>query len=303
MSSPDTREVSICIVSLNCWEVLRDCLESLRASPDYASWEVILVDNASTDGTADAAARLYPEVRLIRNNRNVGFTRATNQGFRVSTGRYLLWLNPDTLVAPDSIRKLVGFLESNEEAAVVGPKVLNGDGSFQAQCRRGLPSPSASLFHMLRFDRLWPKRRAVGEYLLTYLPIDESAPVVSVSGCCLLCRRSVWDRIGPLDEAMFGFGEDIDWCMRARDAGWQVWYWPGTSIVHLKGHGGVHSKPFHKVWGIHQCMWLVYKKHFASRYKWPVSWLVRIAVGMSFAVSAAAVAVRRVFQRIRRRAA
>lgn len=288
-------DVSVCMVSLDCWNVLRDCLGSLRECLPSVSHEVILVDNASTDGTPALVARGFPEVQVILNDRNVGFTRATNQALRLARGRYLLWLNPDTIVQPDSIRELVRFLETNRRVGIVGPKVLNQDGSFQQQCRRGSPTPAACLFHVLRMDRLWPGSRSVGQYLLTYLPIDESTRVTSVSGCCLAARRAVWDEIGPLDEDMFGFGEDIDWCLRAASAGWEVWYWPGTSIVHLKGQGGVHSKPYHKVWGLHQCMWLVYRKHFSVRYGWPVAALVWIGIGLSFVASALGVALRRLF--------
>ncbi len=280
MSSSSVPKVSICIVSLDCRDVLRDCLNSLRAARGYGDWEIILVDNASGDGTAESVSTDFPEVRLIRNDRNVGFTRATNQGFSIARGRNLLWLNPDTIVGPDSIERLIEFLEKTPRAGIVGPKVLNADGSFQQQCRRGLPSPSASLFHMLRFDRLWPASRTFGEYLLTYEPIEQGMQVVSVSGCCLLARREVWDDIGPLDEKMFGFGEDIDWCMRAAGA-WEVWYCPESVIVHLKGRGGAHARPYRKVRGIHQCMWLVYRKHLAWRYQSPVTLLVRIGIGVS----------------------
>jgi hypothetical protein len=300
MSPTPRAEVSICIVSLNCWPVLRECLESLRACPRYASWEVILVDNASADGTVESVSRNFPEVRVIRNDRNVGFTRATNQGFAVSSGRHLLWLNPDTIVRPDSIARLIEFLEQTPRAGVVGPKVVNPDGSFQEQCRRGLPTPSASLFHLLRFDRMWPTSRRFGEYLLTYMPVEQSMRVVSVSGCCLLARRAVWDEIGRLDEAMFGFGEDIDWCLRAAAGGWEVWYQPESVIVHRKGHGGAHSRPYRKVQGIHQCMWLVYRKHLARRYAWPMTPLVGVGIGMSFFGSVLAVSLRRVGQRLSR---
>lgn len=298
MSARAAPEVSICIVSLNCLGVLKDCLESLRNCPSYAAWQVILVDNGSTDGTVESVRRMFPEVCVIANERNVGFTRATNQGFRVATGPYLLWLNPDTVVRPDSVDRLIEFLEQKSGAGIVGPKVLNPDGSFQSQCRRGLPTPSASLFHMLRLDRLGPWRRTFGEYLLTYQPVDQSLPVVSVSGCCLLARRRVWDEIGPLDEQMFGFGEDIDWCLRAIEAGWQVWYYPSSVIVHLKGHGGAHSRPYRKAFGIHQCMWLVYRKHLARRYGPLTTAAVWTGVRLSLFAAVAAVALRTAAQRL-----
>jgi hypothetical protein len=123
----------------------------------------------------------------------------------------------------------------------------------------------ALVLYLTRADRWLPSSRLAQQYLLGNLSADTSHVVASVSGCCLVARREVWDQIGPLDERIFGFGEDIDWCLRAAKAGWQVWYYPKSVIVHFKGQGGAHAKPYHKVWGIHQAMWVVYRKHFSPR--------------------------------------
>jgi GT2 family glycosyltransferase len=286
-------EVSVCIVTLNCWGVLKSCLESLSQGEPALLHEIVLVDNASTDGTPDLLRRHFPKVRVLENGTNVGFTRATNQAIELSSGRYILWLNPDTVLRRDSLYELWHFLESRPEAGIVGPKVLNDDGSFQPQCRRGLPTPSASLFYMLGLHRLRPKSPRFGAYLLSHLPVDQRARVSAVSGCCLMARRQVWEEIGRLDEDIFGFGEDIEWCVRAGKAGWEVWYNPASVIVHLKGQGGVHSRPFHKVWGIHQAMWLFYRKHLEPDYSWPTTGLVGLAVATSLVFSTLAVAFRR----------
>jgi GT2 family glycosyltransferase len=288
-------DVSICVVTLNCWGVLRDCLDSLAKAERGLSYEVIVVDNASTDGTPALLRRHFPWVGVVENGRNVGFTRATNQALRLSLGRYLLWLNPDTLLRPDSLRRLWDFLESHPEAGIVGPKVLNEDGSFQPQCRRGLPTPVASLFYMLRLHRIWPRTPRFGAYLLSHLPVDEQAQVAAVSGCCLMARREVWEAIGPLDEDIFGFGEDIEWCVRAHKAGWQVWYVPQSVIVHLKGRGGAQSRPFHKVLGIHQAMWVFYRKHLKTEYPWPVAVMVWLGVVVSLLASTVVLVLRRLF--------
>ncbi len=280
-------EVSICMVSLNCKDVLRDCLQSLRCSEPQIDSEIIIVDNVSTDGTIDMVRSEFPEVRkIIENSYNIGFTRATNQAIEASVGKYILWLNTDTLLKPDSISKLINFLETHPKAGIVGPKVLNPDGSFQPQCKRGMPTPLASLFHLLKLDTLFPKNKLFGRYLLSYLPEDETAEIGSVSGCCLMAKRQVWDDIGRLDERIFGFGEDIDWCLRAKKAGWQVWYYPESVIVHLKGKGGAHAKPFHKIWGIHQAMWVIYLKHFKSRFL-PITAAVWLGIAFSAALSSA----------------
>jgi GT2 family glycosyltransferase len=286
-------DISVCMVSLNSWEVLKPCLESLRKSKGPVSCEVILVDNASKDNTPSEVRALFPSVRIIENRSNVGFTKATNQAIMESTGRYLLWLNTDTILQPDSIYQLWMFLQSHMEAGIVGPKVLNGDRSFQPQCRRGKPTVAASMAYFSRFYRLFPKSRWLGEYLLSYLPVDQAAQVVSVSGCCLLARREVWATIGPLDEEIFGFGEDIEWCYRARQAGWQVWYFPKSEIIHLKGQGGVHTNPLRKEWGIHQAMWVFFKKHLRKEYCWGVGGMVWAAIWTKFLISFTLSAMRR----------
>ena len=294
-------DVSICMVSLNCWHVIVDCLESIADGADGVSTEVIVVDNASTDGTPDRLERLYPWVTVIRNDANVGFSRGTNQAIHASRGRYLLWLNTDTILHPGSLRDMVEFLDTHPRAGVVGPCVLNADGTFQPQCRRGLPTPQASLAYMLGLHRWWPDHPIAGQYLLSHLPTGESNPVAAVSGCCLLARREVWDEIGPIDEDIFGFGEDIDWCVRAGKAGWEVWYDAASVITHLKGQGGVHAHPYRKVKGIHQAMWVFYRKHLRPAYNPAVTIAVRAGIGASFVASIAGTWVRRRLRGPRRR--
>lgn len=286
-------DVSICMVSLNCRKVIGPCLQSIAASDGSLTYEIIDVDNGSTDGTYEELLRSHPKVTLIRNNRNVGFTRATNQAIEVSGGGYILWLNTDTVLRRDTLRKLVDFLDTNPRAGIVGPRILNEDGSFQPQCRRGMPTPRASIAYFLRLGKLFPRSRAANAYLLSYLPIDETTRVTAVSGACLLARRKVLDDIGPLDEQIFGFGEDLDWCVRATKAGWAVWYYPATEILHLKGQGGAHSKPYHKIWGMHQAMWIFFGKHLATDYSGAVNVLVRTGIALSLGASITMAWVRR----------
>jgi GT2 family glycosyltransferase len=293
--------ISICMVSLNAWEVLRACLNSLGQGAPGMEYDIIVVDNASSDGTPERLRAGFPYVRLIRNDRNVGFTRANNQAIAVSKGDYLLWLNTDTILRPDTVSGLASFLELHPKAGVVGPKVLNPDGTFQSQCRRSLPTPLASLLYMLKLDRFFPENRLAGRYLMSHLPVDQANQVDSVSGCCLMTRREVLNAIGPLDEDFFGFGEDIDWCVRAKNAGWEVWYFPGSEIIHLKGQGGVHSRPYHKVWGIHQAMWVFYKKHLRVRYRWPVTALVWLGMIGGLVLSTTGLWARRTVNSVRQK--
>ena len=286
-------ELSICMVSLNCRQVITDCLQSIHETAAGIDHEVLIVDNASTDDTLERATAVWPDARILRNSRNFGFSRATNQAIQASRGRYLLWLNTDTVLHAGALQTLISFLAAHPRAGIVGPKVLNADGTFQPQCRRGMPTPGASLCYMMGLHRVWPRHPLAGQYLLSYLPVDERSRVASVSGCCLLARREVWASIGPIDEAIFGFGEDIDWCVRAEQAGWEVWYEPAAAITHLKGQGGAHVKPYHKIRGIHQAMWVFYRKHLRAAYPAFVTLLVGTGVLASFAASMAGTWLRR----------
>lgn len=277
--------LSICMVSLDCRRVVEDCLESLRRST-FRDYEILIADNGSVDGTLEYL-RAQPDVRLMENGYNAGFTKGTNQGIAAGSGKYILWLNTDTVLREDSLQKLIDFLEANPRAGIVGPKVLNADGSFQPQCKRGLPTPFASVCYVLGLDKVWPKRPAVSRYLLRSIGEDQTSRVDAVSGCCLLARREVYDTAGPLDEAMFGFGEDLDWCVRAAKGGWEVWYFPESVIVHLKGQGGAHSKPYRKIRGMHQCMWLFYKKHMRPSRSPLTTAFVAAGVAASFTASMA----------------
>ena len=287
--------LAICMVSLNCRNVVEDCLESLRRSR-FQDFEIVIVDNGSTDETLPYL-RAQPDVKLIENGYNAGFTKGTNQGITSTPGQYVLWLNTDTILQEDSLGELIGFLESHPEAGIVGPRVLNKDGSFQPQCKRGVPTPLASLAYSLRIDRIWPDNPRLSQYLLRTMSEHEAGQVGAVSGCCLMARRSVVDSIGLLDETMFAFGEDIEWCVRASKAGWQVWYYPGSVIVHLKGQGGAHSKPYHKVWGMHQSMWLFYRKHLAAERSAVTTGLVAAGIAVSFSASILKTGIRQQFRR------
>ena len=288
-------KISICMVSLNCWDVLKECIGSIEASLPEIQYEIIIVDNNSSDCTCVNIKNNYPKITLICNDQNVGFTKASNQAIRQCSGEFILWLNTDTIIMPDTLNKLINFMDAKPDCGIVGPKVLNADGSFQAQCRRGMPTPMASFFYMFRLNKIWPNNKTIGGYLLSYLPVDEENEVISVSGCCLFARHKVWDQIGPLDESILGFGEDIDWCVRARNAGWKVWYNPAAEIIHLKGLGGVHVYPYHKVLFLHQAMWIFYKKHLKKDYNLLVSIIIYAGIKLSCIISYAGIYIKRIF--------
>lgn len=263
--NPAVPDISVCIVTYQARDFLRGCLTSLYASTQ-ASLEVIVVDNGSLDGIDCMLAEEFPQVRLIQNHQNEGFTRPTNQAMEVGSGRYLLLLNPDTVILPGAIDRLLAFLEDHPQAGICGPKVLNQDGTLQKPCRRGESRPLAVFSYFTGLSRLFPKSRLFGEYLMTYLPEDEVNQVAGVSGSCMLIRREVIEQIGTLDERFFAWQEDADFCFRTRQAGWQIYYVPEAQIIHYGGMGGSRVQPYRSILEWHRSYYLYYKKNLAKDY-------------------------------------
>jgi hypothetical protein len=205
-------------------------------------------------------------VRLTVNNENTGYTRPNNQAMRISQGRNLLIINPDTLVEPNTIPELAGFLDAHPEVGIVGPKVLNRDGTLQKQCRRSEARPWDAFCYFSGLSRLFPHDKRFAGYLMTYLSEDIVHEAEAVSGSCMLIRRNVVEQIGYQDEDFFAYQEDTDFCRRARLAGWKVFYDPAAQIVHFAGEGGSGVQPFRSIIEWHRSYYLYYRKHFARDY-------------------------------------
>ena len=208
----------------------------------------------------------FPQVKLICNSANQGFTAPMNQALREGQGRYLLLLNPDTMIYAETFDALCRFMEDHPKAGACGPKVLNVDGTLQGPCRRGEPRPMAVIGYFSGLGKLYPQNRALNEYLLSYLPEDERAVVAGVSGSCMLVRRAVVDKIGYMDETFFAYQEDADYCARIRLAGWQVYYVPEARILHYGGRGGSRVEPWRSIVAWHRSYWLYYRKYLAGDY-------------------------------------
>lgn len=261
-----TAGVSASIVTYRARDLLRGCLVSLFSGTQENTLQVIVVDNGSQDGVDRMLAEEFPQVRLVQNESNEGYTRPTNQGLRLGNGRYLLLLNPDTLILPGAIDRLVAFMEAHPEVGICSPKVLNQDGTLQKPCRRGEPRPWAVISYFTGLSRLFPRSRLFGGYLLNYLPEDEIHEVDGVSGSCMLVRREVVEQIGYLDETFFAYQEDADFCHRARQAGWKVVYMPEAQIIHFGGMGGSRVQPYRSILEWHRSYFLYYKKYLAKDY-------------------------------------
>ncbi|MDI6693681.1 MAG: glycosyltransferase family 2 protein [Anaerolineales bacterium] len=258
-------DVSVCIVTYRARDLLRDCLCSLKENTRL-NYEVIVVDNGSQDGVAEMLRQEFPSVRLIENKRNDGYTRPMNRALRLGSGRYLLQLNPDTLILPEAIDRMAAFMDDHPEAGICGPKVLNRDLTLQKPCRRGEPRPWAVITYFLGLSSLFPRSRLFGQYLMNYMDEDVTHPVAGVSGSCMLARRTMVEQIGFLDEAFFAYQEDADFCFRARQAGWQVIYYPEAKIIHYGSQGGSRVQPYRSIIEWHRSYYLYYRKHLAKDY-------------------------------------
>lgn len=277
-------DLSISIVNHDNKECLAACLDSIYSHAPDVSFEVTVVDNGSTDGSAEVVRRAYPQVRIIENSENRGFVRANNQGIRASQGRYLLSLNNDTIIQNGTLAGLVRFMQEHPDVGACGPKVLNQDGTFQRQCRRSFPTISSSLFYFLKLHKLFPRSEFFGGYLMTPWDCDRGGEVDSVSGCCLMVRREVIENVGILDENFIMYGDDLDWCYRIKQAGWRVCYVPGVQIVHLGGQSS-RRLPRRCIVLFYRAMGVFYRKHYASRHSFFVNALVYVGIWLKAGIA------------------
>ncbi len=234
-------DLSIVIVNWNVCDLLRDCLLSISApnarSADL-SVETIVVDNASTDGSVEMVRRTFPQVTLIANDDNPGFTGGNNRGIAASRGRYILLLNPDTKVLGDALALMVAYMNAHPAVGALGPTLLNPDGSVQSS-RRRFPTPATAFLESTSLQSWFPRHRLLRDYYVLDKPDDAIAQVDWVTGACLLARRAALEQVGLLDDGYFMYSEELDWCRRAKAAGWQIVYYPAAQVIH---HGGQSSE-------------------------------------------------------------
>jgi GT2 family glycosyltransferase len=223
--------------------------------------EITVVDNASTDNSLKMVRTEFPEVRLIENTRNLGFARACNQGIDISQGRYVMLLNSDARVENDALRLLVRFADANPEAGIIGPKVLNPDGSLQYSCRR-FPTLAAGLFRHSFLGCLFPHNPYTRDYLMADWHHREPQDVDWVSGAAMLIRKGLLEDVGLLDERFYMYCEDVDLAYRAREKGWSVVYFPEAVVVHAKGRSS-DKDPNRMIREFHKSMYRFFRKHYA----------------------------------------
>lgn len=270
-------ELSVIIVNYNVAYFLEQCLNSCLKAANHASVEIIVIDNNSVDGSAEMMAEKFPEVPYIFNKDNLGFSKANNQGMKMAKGRYVLLLNPDTVVEELTFRKTIDFMDAHPDAGGLGVRMLDGRGKFLPESKRGLPTPAVAFYKIFGLSTLFPKSKTFGKYHLGYLDEFETHEVEILSGAFMLMRKSVLDEIGLLDEAFFMYGEDIDLSYRIILAGHKNYYYPETRIIHYKGESTKKSS-VNYVFVFYRAMIIFANKHFSQNNAKLFSFLINVAV-------------------------
>lgn len=267
-------DLSIIIVSWNTRDLLAQCLASIYTSSLTYSFDVWVVDNASDDGSAQMLRDEFPQVHLLANDENVGFARANNRAIRQSTGRYVLLLNPDTVVSLDAFQGLVHFMETHAGAGAAGPMLLNPDGSLQPSCHPA-PTLSRELWRLFHLDSIRP----YGIYRMDAWDTHRPRDVDVVQGACLLLRRSILDQIGLLDERYYIYSEEVDLCTRIQRAGWRLYWVPTAAVVH---YGGQSTKQVALEMFLHlyRSKVLYFRRHYTR----PTVWLYKLILAGSAVV-------------------
>jgi hypothetical protein len=277
-------DVSFSITNYNTKDFLASCIDSVIQGVKGYSYEIIVVDDASSDGSADMVRKKYPQVKVIENEINKGYVKSNNIGIRASGGRYIMSLNSDTVVIDGSIEIIVKFLDNNPDTGAAGPKLLNSDGSIQLQARRGFPTPLNSFFYFSGLSRLFPENRAIGGYLLTYLDERIATEVDSLCGAAMAVRREVISEVGLMDESYIMYGDDIDWCYRIKQAGWKIYYLPEAEIIHFGGRGGSRRQSYRNIFEFHRAMAVFYGKHYSKGHLFLVNWIIYSGIWLKCAV-------------------
>jgi GT2 family glycosyltransferase len=286
-------KLSIIIVNYNTYVLTKQTIESILTKSIDFDFEIILIDNASRDGSIDWLNEDYKyyisseKIKVVINKENLGFSKANNIGIKKSKGDYILLLNSDTSIVGECLTSCVGYIEAHNKTSekstigVLGCKVVLPDGTLDHACKRGFPTPKASLYYLLKLH----KKDAVkyGQYDALYLGEDEVGEVDSLMGAFMLMPKRVLDEVGLLDEDFFMYGEDIDLCYRIKEAGYKVIYYPKVQIIHYKG-GSSKKRRTKVIYDFHKAMWIFYKKYYYKKYNLGITLCVYMGIWVKYGI-------------------
>ncbi len=286
-------KLSVIIVNYNVKHFLEQCLHSVYKAAKGIETEIFVVDNNSVDGSAQLIREKFPDLYFIENKENVGFSRANNQAIRIANGKYILLLNPDTVVEEDTFSKVIGFMEKHPEAGGLGVKMIDGKGAFLPESKRGLPTPWVAFYKMFGLSKMFPNSRKFGKYHLSYLSENEIHEVDVLAGAFMLMRKETLNKVGLLDETFFMYGEDIDLSYRITLGGYKNYYFPETTIIHYKGES-TKKGSLNYVKVFYNAMIIFARKHFSSGNAGIFAFIIQMAIYFRAFVSIA----KRGFERI-----
>src|SRR5258705_2981451 len=270
-------QLSIIIVNYNSRSLIEECLVSINKALFGIKSEVIIVDNNSTDDSKEYLPSRFIDVKFIFNNENLGFAKACNKGYKTSSGNYILFLNPDTILSEICLTDCISFFETHPEAGAIGVRMLDDKGKFLKESKRGLPSPSASFFKLFGLAAIFPGSKTIAKYYQGHLPEKENNAVEVLSGAFMMIRRDVLDKTKGFDEDFFMYGEDIDLSLRITRSGYKNYYLGKVSVTHLKGGSTTYN--YNYVQDFYGAMKLFVKKHYSKK---PALYLLFLHVGIGF---------------------
>jgi N-acetylglucosaminyl-diphospho-decaprenol L-rhamnosyltransferase len=289
--------LSVCIINWNTREPLRRCLLSLRQAARSIPLQIIVVDNASSDGSAAMVRREFPEVQLVANETNRGYAAANNQALALARAELVLLLNPDVEVTAQALEEMMACLRRHERAAAVAPRLVSPKGRLQYSCRT-FPTPDVILWEVLGLSRLWPRSRIFGKYRMTWWSYNDERPVPQPMASALLARREVLEQLGGFDERFAIFFNDVDLCKRIWEAGWEIWFTPTATVRHE--HGASTSQvPVRMVWESYRGFVRFYAKHYRGHLHLLAYWGALALLTLSLVVRVPMAVVRSWGRRIR----
>jgi len=277
-------KLSIVIVNWKTKELTAAAIASVFAQTKALLFEVILIDNNSGDGSVEALRAQFPQITIIANEHNLGFGRANNQGMRQAKGQYVMLLNSDTVVLDHALEKMVAYLDEHPEVMMVGPKVLNADGTFQHACRRMLPTPASSFYHLFGLVKIFRRSARVNAYKGYNREPNTTEPVEALSGAAMMFRRQVFEITGGFDERFFMYGEDLDLCKQVFDRGWKTMFLHTAEIIHYGGASS-NKRRTQSIVNFYDAMWLYYHKHWGSVHMWIIRSLVWLGIRVRLSIA------------------
>lgn len=270
-------DVSVVVVHHETPRELAHCITSIADASRGLSVEVFVVDNASATFSPEVVTDRISGAAVVQNDANVGFAQAANSALRRATGRYLLLLNPDTVIAPDTLRLMIEYMDARPDVGCATARLVLPNGRLDLACRRSFPTPTRSFYRLTMLSRLFPTSKRLAQYNLTYFDEHREAEIDAPCGAFMMVRSEVREQVGLLDERYFMYGEDLDWAYRIKQAGWRIMYTPITAVTHIKGASSRQRRPA-AIRAFYEAMRIFYRTYYEESHLKPVSWLTYAAI-------------------------